>query len=100
MIVTTDYNLNKVATVQKVPVFNINDLANALRSSVADGEDVVVDIDKEGKEFNQGVAYFIDGTMDVVDGAKRYIGKSVTARVTCVLQTSAGKMVFAKLREE
>lgn len=62
MIVTTDYNLNKVATVQKVPVFNINDLANALRSSVAAGEDVVVDIVKEGKEFNQGVAYFNDGT--------------------------------------
>ena len=100
MIVTTDYNLNKVATVQKVPVFNINDLANALRSSVAAGEDVVVDIVKEGKEFNQGVAYFNDGTMVVVDGAKRYVGKSVTATVTSVLQTSAGKMVFAKLREE
>ena len=100
MIVTTDYNLNKVATVQKVPVFNFNDLANALRSSVAAGEDVVVDIVKEGKEFNQGVAYFNDGTMVVVDGAKRYVGKSVTATVTSVLQTSAGKMVFAKLREE
>ena len=61
---------------------------------------IVVDIVKEGKEFNQGVAYFNDGTMVVVDGAKRYIGKSVTATVTSVLQTSAGKMVFAKLREE
>ena len=60
----------------------------------------VVDIVKEGKEFNQGVAYFNDGTMVVVDGAKRYVGKSVTATVTSVLQTSAGKMVFAKLREE
>lgn len=97
--VTNDYNLNKIASVQSVPVFNINDLANSLRLNVVAGEIIDVSIVKEGKEPGQGVAYFDDGTMIVVDGAGGLIGESVTAVVTSVLQTSAGKMVFAKLGE-
>lgn len=99
MVITTDYNLNKVALVQGVPVFNVNDLANALRIIVTAGEEVTLTITKEGKEPNQGVAYFEDGTMIVVEGARNLIGSTVTAVVTSVLQTSAGRMVFAKLRD-
>ena len=99
MIVTTDYNLNKVCSVQSIPVFNVNDLSNALKISVAAGEELVLTIVKEGKELNQGVAYFDDGTMIVVDGARSLIGQQVSAVVTSVLQTSAGRMVFAKLKE-
>lgn len=99
VVVTNDYNLNKVAAVQSVPVFNINDLANALRINVVAGEVVGLTIVKEGKEHGQGVAYFDDGTMVVVDGAAKLVGENVTAVVTSVLQTSAGRMVFAKAEE-
>lgn len=97
--VTNDYNLAKVAAVQGVSVFNINDLANALRINVVAGEIIDVTIVKEGKEANQGVAYFDDGTMVVVDGARKLVGETVTAIVTSVLQTSAGKMVFARVED-
>ena len=99
IVVTNDYNLNKIASVQSVPVFNINDLANSLRLNVVAGELIDATIVKEGKEPGQGVAYFDDGTMIVIDGAGKLIGETVTAVVTSVLQTSAGKMVFAKLDE-
>lgn len=98
MLVTTDYNLIKVATVQGIPVFNINDLANALKTSMASGEEMVVSIIKEGKEATQGIAYLDDGTMIVVDGAKEFVGQQVPITVTSVLQTSAGKMIFAKVK--
>lgn len=97
IVVTNDYNLSKVAAVQSVPIFNINDLANSLRINVVAGEVIDVTIVKEGKEPGQGVAYFDDGTMIVIDGAGSLIGDTVGAVVTSVLQTSAGKMVFAKL---
>ena len=95
--VTTDYNLSKVAAVQGVRVFNINDLANSLRISVVAGESIRVTVVKEGKEPGQGVAYFDDGTMIVLDGGGRFVGERVDATVTSVLQTSAGRMVFAKV---
>lgn len=98
-VVTNDYNLGKVAAVQSVKVFNINDLANALRINVVAGEEVELTIVKEGKEHGQGVAYFDDGTMVVVDGASKLVGETVSATVTSVLQTSAGRMVFAKIEE-
>ena len=99
IVVTNDYNLGKVAAVQGVPVFNINDLANTLRINVVAGEEIEVTIVKEGKEAQQGVAYFDDGTMIVVEGARKLVGETVPATVTSVLQTSAGKMVFAKVNE-
>ncbi len=99
VVVTNDYNLGKVAAVQGVPVFNINDLANSLRINVVAGEEIDVTIVKEGKEAQQGVAYFDDGTMIVVEGARKLVGETVPAVVTSVLQTSAGKMVFAKVSE-
>ena len=99
IVVTNDYNLGKVAAVQSVPVFNINDLANSLRINVVAGEVLELTIVKEGKEHGQGVAYFEDGTMVVVDGAAKLVGENVTAVVTSVLQTSAGRMVFAKMAE-
>lgn len=98
VVVTTDYNLNKVATVQRVPVLNINDLANAIKQIVVPGEERNVIIIKEGKEHNQGVAYLDDGTMIVVENGKRFLGESVTVVVTSVLQTSAGRMIFAKIK--
>ncbi|MBR3382298.1 MAG: TRAM domain-containing protein [Clostridia bacterium] len=97
IVVTNDYNLNKVASVQGVPIFNINDLANSLRINVVAGEIIDVLVVKEGKEHGQGVGYFDDGTMIVIDGAGPFVGETVTSMVTSVLQTSAGKMVFAKL---
>lgn len=97
-IVTNDYNLNKAASVNRLAVFNINDLANALKTNVTAGEEIVVSIIKEGKEHTQGVAYFDDGTMVVIEGGSELIGQTVAATVTSVLQTSAGKMVFAKLK--
>jgi len=95
-IVTTDFNLNKLAQVQGVHVFNINELANALKPVVLPGETMRVFILKEGKEYNQGVAYLDDGTMVVVDNARRLISKTVDIIVTSVLQTTAGKMIFGK----
>ncbi|MCL5006229.1 MAG: PIN domain nuclease [Acidobacteria bacterium] len=99
-IVTNDFNLNKVAQLQRVPVLNINELANALRPVVLPGEIMRVFILKEGKEFNQGVAYLDDGTMVVVDNAKKMISKTIDIAVTSVLQTTAGKMIFGKYDEK
>lgn len=98
-IVTNDFNLNKVAQVHGVEVLNINELANALKPVVLPGETMRVFILKEGKEHNQGVAYLDDGTMVVVDNAKRHISKTVDVTVTSVLQTTAGKMIFGKYDE-
>jgi uncharacterized protein YacL len=98
-IVTNDFNLNKVATVQGLAVLNVNQLAHALKPVVLPGEPMRVLILREGKEPNQGVAYLDDGTMVVVDGARRMINKSVDIIVTSVHQTTAGKMIFGRLEE-
>lgn len=98
VVVTNDYNLNKVAAVQQVPVFNVNDLANAVKPALVSGEELVVTIVKEGKELGQGIAYLDDGTMIVVDGGKKLLGETTEISVTSVLQTSAGKMIFAKVK--
>lgn len=98
-IFTNDFNLNKIAELQGVPVLNINELANSLRPVVLPGETMEVRIVKEGKEYSQGVAYLDDGTMVVVDNSKHLIGQVVKALVTSVLQTSAGRMIFAKLED-
>ena len=100
VIVTNDFNLNKVAQLRGVAVLNINELANALKPVVLPGEAMRVFILKEGKEYNQGVAYLDDGTMVVVDNARRLIGKTTDISVTSVLQTTAGKMIFGRLWEE
>src|SRR5256884_5286180 len=100
VIVTNDFNLNKVAQLRGVNVLNINELANALRPVVLPGEAMRVFILKEGKEYNQGVAYLDDGTMVVVDNARRLIGRNADIAVTSVLQTTAGKMIFGRLSEE
>ncbi len=97
-IVTNDFNLNKVAQLRGVSVLNINELANALKPVVLPGEAMKVFIIKEGKEYNQGVAYLDDGTMVVVDNARRMIGKNIDILVTSVLQTTAGKMIFGKFQ--
>ncbi len=99
-IVTNDLNLNKVAELQGVRVLNINELCNALRPVVLPGEAIRVFVLKEGKEAGQGVAYLDDGTMIVVDNAKRCIGRNVDVIVTSVLQTTAGRMIFTRLKEE
>ena len=98
-IVTNDFNLNKVAQLHGVEVLNINELANALKPIVLPGETMRVFILKEGKEYNQGVAYLDDGTMVVVDNARKMIGKTIDIAVTSVLQTTAGKMIFGKFDE-
>lgn len=99
-IFTNDFNLNKIADLQGVTVLNINELSNALKPVVLPGETMEVRISKEGKEFNQGVAYLDDGTMVVVDNSRNMIGQVVKVVVTSVLQTSAGRMIFAKLDEQ
>jgi len=99
-IVTNDFNLNKVAELQGISVLNINELFNALKPVVLPGEVMNVKILKEGKEPGQGVGYLDDGTMVVVDNAKRYMGKSVDVSVTSVLQTTAGRMIFTILKED
>lgn len=98
-IITNDYNLNKVAELQGVEVLNINQLATALRPAMLPGEQMNVKILKEGKEHGQGIAYLDDGTMIVVDDAKKLLGKPVDVIVTSVLQTTSGRMIFAKLKE-
>src|SRR5215204_3794246 len=98
-IVTNDFNLNKVAQLRGVDVLNINELANALKPVVLPGEFMKVFILKEGKEYNQGVAYLDDGTMVVVDNARRMISKNIDVVVTSVLQTTAGKMIFGRFVE-
>jgi uncharacterized protein YacL len=95
-IVTNDFNLNKVAQLRGVEVLNINELANALKPVVLPGEIMKVFILKEGKEYNQGVAYLDDGTMVVVDNARKMISKTIDVVVTSVLQTTAGKMIFGR----
>ena len=100
VIVTNDFNLNKVAQLRGVNVLNINELANSLKPVVLPGEAMRVFILKEGKEYNQGVAYLDDGTMVVVDNARKLIGRNADIAVTSVLQTTAGKMIFGRLWEE
>ena len=95
-VVTNDFNLNKVAQFQGVEVLNINELANAVKPVAIPGEDMVVQVVKEGKEAQQGIAYLDDGTMIVVDGGKKYMGQTIKVLVTSVLQTPAGRMIFAK----
>lgn len=95
-VVTNDYNLNKVADVSGIRVLNLNDLANALKPVVLPGEEMSVQILREGKEANQGVAYLDDGTMIVVESGRKFIGETILVTVTSVLQTSAGRMIFAK----
>ncbi|WP_294405873.1 PIN/TRAM domain-containing protein [uncultured Clostridium sp.] len=98
-VITNDYNLNKVAEFQGVPVLNINELSNAIKPVVLPGEEMVVDIVKDGKESSQGVAYLDDGTMIVVEGGRKYIGETKDVIVTSVLQTAAGRMIFAKPKD-
>jgi uncharacterized protein YacL len=99
-IITNDFNLNKVAQLQGVAVLNINELANSLKPVVLPGETMRVFVLKEGKEYNQGVAYLDDGTMVVVENGRKYIGKTIEVVVTSVLQTTAGRMIFSKAKEE
>lgn len=99
-IVTNDFNLHKVAQLQGVSVLNINELANILKPVVLPGESMNLFIVKEGKEYNQGVAYLDDGTMVVVENGRKFIGKNIEVVVTSVLQTTAGRMIFAKPKEE
>jgi uncharacterized protein YacL len=96
ILVTNDFNLNKVCELQNVSVLNINDLANAVKPVVLPGEELKVQVIKDGKEYHQGVAYLDDGTMIVVEEGREYIGKRIEVLVTSVLQTSAGRMIFAK----
>jgi uncharacterized protein YacL len=98
-IVTNDFNLSKVAQLHHVRVLNLNDLANSLKPLVLPGEKMNIVVLKEGKEYNQGVGYLDDGTMVVVDHARRMIGRAVEITVTSVLQTASGKMIFGKLEE-
>ncbi|BCV23173.1 PIN/TRAM domain-containing protein [Moorella sp. Hama-1] len=95
-VLTNDYNLNKVAELQGVRVLNINELANAVKPVVLPGEEMTVQVIKDGKEMGQGVAYLDDGTMIVVENGRRFIGQTVAVLVTSVLQTAAGRMIFAR----
>lgn len=95
-LVTNDYNLNKVAELQGVTVLNINELSNSVKPVVLPGEEMVVHVVKDGKEFGQGIGYLDDGTMIVVDSGKKHIGDTIGVLVTSVLQTAAGRMIFAK----
>lgn len=95
-VLTIDFNLNKVANFQGVSVLNINELANALKPIALPGEEMTVQVVKDGKETGQGVAYLDDGTMIVIDGGRRHIGESLNVTVTSILQTAAGRMIFAK----
>lgn len=99
-VLTNDFNLNKVAELQGVPVLNINQLANAVKPVVLPGEVMNVYVLKEGKEHGQGVAYLDDGTMVVIDNARKYLSKHVEVSVTSVLQTTAGRMIFSRLKED
>ena len=98
ILVTNDYNLNKVAAVQNMAVLNINDLANSVRSVLLPGEELPIAIVKEGKEAGQGVGYLPDGTMVIIESGRKHIGETLDIVVTSALQTSAGRLVFAKLR--
>lgn len=98
-IVTTDYNLNKVAEIQGIDVLNVNDLANALKPAVLPGEPLQVKIIREGKEFDQGVGYLDDGTMIVVEKGRKHVGSTISVEVTSVLQNPSGKMVFTRVAD-
>jgi uncharacterized protein YacL len=98
-IVTNDFNLNKVASAEQVLSLNLNDLSNAVKPIVMSGETMKVKIIKEGKEQAQGISYLDDGTMIVIDGAKNYVNQSIEIVITSVIQTSAGRMIFAKKKE-
>lgn len=95
-VVTNDFNLNKVAAIKGVPVLNINELANSLKPAVLPGEEMMLSLVKEGKEKNQAIAYLDDGTMIVVEDGRNYIGQTIKTTVTTVLQTAAGRMIFAR----
>jgi len=95
-VITNDYNLNKIAEFQGVPVLNVNELANAVKPVVLPGEEMTVQVIKDGKEMGQGIGYLDDGTMIVVDSGKKYVGETIGVLVTSVLQTAAGRMIFAK----
>ena len=95
-VVTNDYNLNRVAELQGVAILNINELANAVKAILLPGESLDMKIIQEGKEYGQGVGYMEDGTMVVVEDGQQYIGKTIPVSVTKVLQTAAGRMIFAK----
>ena len=97
VIVTNDFNLNKVASIQGIQILNINDLANAMKPVVIPGEEMTAYLLREGKESGQAIAYLQDGTMIVVEGGRKYIGNKIKVAVTSVLQTSAGRMIFAKV---
>ncbi len=99
-ILTNDYNLNRVAELQGVTVLNINELANAVKSVVLPGEVLSINVIQEGKEVGQGVGYMDDGTMVVVENGKDYIGEYMEVTVTKVLQTAAGRMIFARVEDE
>jgi uncharacterized protein YacL len=94
-IVTNDYNLNRVAGLQGVQVLNINDLSNAVRAAVLPGEPLTLRVIQEGKEVGQGIGYLEDGTMVVIENGRRFIDSEIEVTVTKVLQTSAGRMIFA-----
>ena len=100
IIITNDFNLNKVAGLQNVKVMNLNQLSNALKPVVLPGETMSIHVVKEGKEENQGVGYLDDGTMVVVDEAKRYLGDHIEVSVTSVLQTPTGRMIFSRVKED
>ena len=97
-VITNDYNLNRVAELQGVKVLNINELANAVKPVVLPTEELIVKVSQEGKEQSQGVAYLDDGTMIVIENGRRYIGQEVSVSVTRVLQTVAGRMIFAQIK--
>lgn len=99
-IITNDFNLNRVAEIQGIPVLNINELANAVKSVVLPGEELTVRVIQEGKEMGQGIGYLDDGTMVVVENGRRYIGQQLEVIVTRVLQTVAGRMIFAHIKAE
>lgn len=99
-IITNDFNLNKVCELQGISVLNINELANAVKPVVLPGEEMIAQIIKDGKEAGQGIAYLDDGTMIVVEGGRRYIGETIEVLVTSVLQTAAGRMIFAKPKQD
>jgi uncharacterized protein YacL len=99
-VITTDFNLNKVAQIQGVEVLNMNDLANALKPAVLPGEAITVKIIREGREYDQGIGYLGDGTMIVVEGGKGLVGREVQVEVTSVLQSSSGKMIFTKAAQD
>ncbi len=96
-IVTTDYNLNKVAQIRGVEVLNVNELANALKPAVLPGEPLTVKVIREGREYDQGVGYLADGTMIVVEGGRASLGEVIEVEVTSVLQSPSGKMIFTRL---